>query len=147
MRDGRADSPTYKWPSASRFLSSAKKENKNGFARCRGRMVWRGRCSTDQVFGDKLLTCPQCQAKVAATLISDWGVCPVCRTVATNELTVEALEIRRRAAMAAGQEVNKKVEQIERLLYYQQDGRNNNSRPHPSDSPTLITSARRAGFG
>jgi uncharacterized Zn finger protein (UPF0148 family) len=68
------------------------------------------------VFGDDFVTCPQCRTPVAATLITERGVCPVCRTIATNDLSIEALEARKRTAMAAAQAANNEVEEIERLL-------------------------------
>ena len=69
------------------------------------------------VFQDSFVICPQCETPVAATLIAERdGLCPICRTVATNDLTVEALEARKGAALAAGEVAHNDVAEIDRLL-------------------------------
>ena len=69
------------------------------------------------IFGEKtFLTCPQCKTPVAATLISERGACPLCGAQGTKETMIEALEARKRAAMAAGEAATKDVEEIDRQL-------------------------------
>jgi hypothetical protein len=68
------------------------------------------------IFGDDFVTCPQCGTPVAVTLITEWGICPICRTTACEDLSVEALEARRRTALAAEETAKKEVEEIERLI-------------------------------
>ena len=76
-----------------------------------------------QVFGDTFVTCPHCSTPVAATFIAERGECPVCGTAATKETKIEALEAKRAAALAAGGDANKEVEEIERkLLALRKDG-------------------------
>ena len=69
-----------------------------------------------QVFGDTFVTCPQCKMPVAAALISERQECPICGAMATKETKIEALEARRRAALAAGADAAKEVEEIDRQL-------------------------------
>ena len=68
------------------------------------------------LFGDEFITCPQCQTPVAATLMAEWRMCPICRKSATNETMIEALKARRAAALEASSAANKQVEEIEREL-------------------------------
>ena len=68
------------------------------------------------VFQDEFVTCGHCSTPVAAALITERGECPICRTATSSETIIELLEVRRRAALAAGDAANNEVKEIDQKL-------------------------------
>jgi uncharacterized protein (UPF0212 family) len=69
-----------------------------------------------ELFGDSMVMCPKCARPVAAAFISGRQECPVCGVKATDAMMIEALEARRRTALAAGSDAISEVEEIDRRL-------------------------------
>ena len=54
------------------------------------------------IFGEQSVTCPRCGRPVPAALVVERAACPVCQQEATDQTIIEALEVEKRAALAAG---------------------------------------------
>lgn len=68
------------------------------------------------LFGDdNFVECPTCKTAVPANLVSEWGHCPRCKQ-SSEKLTTDALLAQRDAAMAAGEEAAKEIDEIDSAL-------------------------------